>query len=115
MKDKNFLISNGKPFIFVANLYYWVYKWTPDKWKKNCHVEENTLSMIIKFSVAFEAIVQQRCTVRIILHLNIFLQFLHDLFHIHLSQWCKLLLSSYNVLEKHPSQKYKNLFQASFS
>ena len=68
--------------------------------------------MFVKFSVAFEAIVQQWCTARIILHLTSFLQFLYYLFHIHLSQWCKLLPSSYNVLE---NQKYKNLRSGLFS
>lgn len=56
-------------------------------------VEENTLSIFIKLSVAFEAIVQQWCSARMILHLILFLQLVHDIFRIYLSQWCKLLLS----------------------
>ena len=36
-------------FLRQTYLYYWVYEWTPDKWKKTRDVEENTLSMSINF------------------------------------------------------------------
>ena len=110
IKDKISWFQMQYPLLLwqIYMYFYWAYEWIPDKWKKTVMLRKIHVSMFVKFSVAFEAIVQQCCTARIILHLTSFLQFLYYLFHIHLSQWCKLLPSSYK-------QKYKNLRSGLFS